>query len=194
MSSLSDIENEIKVCRKCSLYKNATQAVPGEGGIGAEVFFIGEGPGAEEDKQGRPFVGAAGKFLDEMLGLIGWKRSNVFIGNVIKHRPPNNRDPLPEEIDACFPFLEAQIKIIKPKLIATLGRHSMHRFLPGDFRISEEHGKVFHRQGKFIVPLYHPAAALYHNALKQTLINDFKRLPRILEKIKNYKSENETKV
>lgn len=180
---LTSISDEVKTCQRCPLYKEATQGVPGEGNPQAEVMFIGEGPGAEEDKQGRPFVGAAGKFLEEMLGLVGWKREDVYIGNIVKHRPPNNRDPLPEEIDACFPYLKAQIEAIKPKVIVLLGRHSMYRFLPSDFKISREHGKVFRRHGRYYVPFYHPAAALYQASLKNILINDFRKLPRILEKI-----------
>ncbi|MDD5566635.1 MAG: uracil-DNA glycosylase [Patescibacteria group bacterium] len=182
-NKIDQIASEVKTCQLCPLYQKATQGVPGEGNSSARVFFIGEGPGQEEDKQGRPFVGQAGKFLEEMLGLIGWKREDVFIGNIVKHRPPGNRDPLPEEIDACWPYLDAQLEAIKPKLIVLLGRHAMYRFLPSDFRISKEHGKIFRRQGKFITPLYHPAAALYHGGLRQTLIQDFKKLPKMLAKI-----------
>jgi len=184
IQELEQIAEQVQKCKKCPLYEKATQGVSGEGSPDADIVFVGEGPGAEEDKQGRPFVGAAGKFLDEMIGLVGWKREDVFIGNIIKHRPPDNRDPLPDEVDACFPYLEAQIKAINPKLIVTLGRHSMNQFLPGSFKISKEHGKVFRRKGNYYVPLYHPAAALYHNALKQTLIDDFKKLPKMLEKVK----------
>ncbi|MBU0707258.1 uracil-DNA glycosylase [Patescibacteria group bacterium] len=184
MEELEKLHDEIKKCSKCPLHKGRIQAVPGDGNPKADVFFIGEGPGAEEDKQGKPFVGAAGKFLDVMLTEIGWKRDDVFIGNIVKCRPPDNRDPLPEEIDTCCSYLEAQLEIIKPKIIVLLGRHAMYRFLPSDFKISKEHGKVFHRQNKFLVPLYHPAAALYHASLRQTLIDDFKRLPKIIEKVK----------
>ncbi len=180
---INKIGDEVRTCQRCPLYKGTTQGVPGEGNPRAEVMFIGEGPGAEEDKQGRPFVGAAGKFLEEMLGFIGWKREDVFIGNIVKHRPPGNRDPLPEEIDACFPFLNAQIEAIQPKVIVLLGRHSMYRFLPSNFKISIEHGKVFRRHGRYYVPFYHPAAALYQASLKNILIKDFRKLPRILEKI-----------
>ncbi len=191
MPDLETIAKQVKECQNCPLYEKATQAVPGEGNPNSEVMFIGEGPGAEEDKQGRPFVGAAGKFLEEMLGLINWKREDVFIGNIVKHRPPDNRDPLPEEIVACTPYLDAQIKVIKPKVIVTLGRHAMYQFLPSDFRISKEHGKVFRRKGRAYVPFYHPAAALYHNALKQTLINDFKKLPLIIKKLDSLESGSE---
>ncbi|MDP3964543.1 MAG: uracil-DNA glycosylase [bacterium] len=185
METLHDIAKEVHDCRKCPLFKDATHGVPGDGNEKADVFFIGEGPGAEEDKQGKPFVGAAGKFLNEMLESVAWKREDVFIGNIVKHRPPNNRDPEPEEIIACLPYLERQLAVIKPTLIVTLGRHAMHQFLPADFRISQEHGKVFRRHGRLYVPLYHPAAALYHGGLRQTLIEDFQKLPKILKKAKS---------
>jgi len=146
-------------------------------------MFIGEGPGKEEDKQGLPFVGSAGKFLDELLATINLERSDVFIGNVVKCRPPDNRDPLPEEIKTCFPYLQQQIELIKPKLIATLGRHAMYQFLPEDLRISQVHGRPFRRHGQVYLPLYHPAAALYHGSLRETIINDFKKIPLILKKI-----------
>ena len=152
-------------------------------------MFIGEGPGAKEDELGRPFVGAAGKFLDEMLGTISLKREEVYIANVVKCRPPQNRDPLPEEVAACWPWLLEQIKIIQPKLIVTLGRHSMERFLPNQ-KISQIHGKAMRREidgiGKQVFyTLYHPAAALYNGSMREVLIKDFKRIPKIIEKIKS---------
>lgn len=180
---LKEVAAQVQACQQCVLHETATQGVPGEGSSTAQVFFIGEGPGAEEDKQGRPFVGAAGKFLTQMIELVGWKREDVFIGNVVKHRPPGNRDPEPNEIDACFPYLERQLNIIKPKLIVLLGRHAMGRFLPSNFKISQEHGRLFRRNGRYIVPLYHPAAALYQGSLRKTLEADFQKLPKMLIKI-----------
>ena len=158
-------------------------------------MFIGEGPGQKEDELGVPFVGAAGKFLDEMLGVIKLKREDVYISNVVKCRPPANRDPLPEESEACWPWLEKQIETIDPKLIVTLGRHSMERFLPNQ-KISQIHGKAMRRniQGlgaRVFYTLYHPAAALYNGSMRGILTEDFKRIPKVLEAVK--KSENEKK-
>jgi uracil-DNA glycosylase len=187
MGEYKKFEEKIKSCRKCHLRDTCTQVVPGEGSEKAEVMFIGEGPGENEDRQGRPFVGAAGKFLEEMLSLISKKREDVFIGNVLKCRPPGNRDPLPEEVAACWPWMIDQIKTIKPKLIVTLGRHAMERFLPNQ-RISQIHGKVLRREipgmGKQIFyALYHPAAALYQGSLRETLKADFKKIPKVLKAI-----------
>jgi DNA polymerase len=147
-------------------------------------MFIGEGPGAKEDEQGKPFVGAAGKFLAEMLGAVNMKREDVYIANTVKCRPPQNRDPLPEEKEACWPWLLEQIKIIQPKLIITLGRHSMETFLPG-YKISEIHGQAMRRDfpgiGKQIFfALYHPAAALYNGSMREVLLKDFKKIPKVL--------------
>lgn len=178
----------MKNCSQCSLRSGCTQVVPGAGSADAKILFIGEAPGKKEDEIGMPFVGAAGKFLDEMLGIINLKREEIYIANVCKCRPPQNRDPLPEEIAICWPWLLAQIKTIQPKLIVTLGKHSMERFLPC-FRISEVHGKAMRREidgmGKQIFyTLYHPAAALYNGSMRETLIKDFKRIPKIIAKIK----------
>ncbi|MFA6918056.1 MAG: uracil-DNA glycosylase [Candidatus Gracilibacteria bacterium] len=178
---------DIKNCTKCGLCKGRKNAVPGEGSYEAKVLFIGEGPGADEDMQGRPFVGAAGKLLTQLIESLGMKREEVFIANVVKCRPPGNRDPLPEEIAACWPYLEEQIKIIKPKLIVTLGRHSMGRFLPG-LKISEVHGQPKRANGiwqerQIYLPLYHPAVALYDPGKRVTLFEDFKKIPLILKKI-----------
>lgn len=175
-------------CSRCVLRGTCRTVVPGEGNAEAEIMFIGEGPGQKEDELGRPFVGAAGKFLDEMLSAINLKRENVYIANVVKCRPPGNRDPLPEEVEACWPWLLEQIKTIKPKLIVTLGRHSMERFLPGK-KISQVHGKALRKEisgiGKQVFyTLYHPAAALYNGGMRETLIKDFKRIPKVLEAIK----------
>ena len=179
---LEDLSQQVKVCQKCQLCKTAIQAVPGEGSPDADLMFIGEAPGAEEDKQGRPFVGRSGKLLDFMIGQIGYSRDNVFIGNIIKHRPPSNRDPLPSEIEACKPFITKQIDIIQPKLIVTLGRFAMNYFLP-DAKISESRGQVFEIGKLKIYPVYHPAAGLRNPKMKTSLITDFLRIPQVLEKL-----------
>lgn len=190
-SQLEELNIEMKECSKCSLRQTCSQVVPGEGNANAQILFIGEGPGKKEDELGRPFVGAAGKFLDEMLGIINLKRKDVYIANVVKCRPPENRDPLPEEASACWPWLLSQIQTIQPKLIVTLGRHSMERFLPGK-KISDLHGtlviKTIPEIGKQnFYTLYHPAAALYNGSMRETLIQDFKRIPKVLEKINKEK-------
>jgi DNA polymerase len=168
------------VCKE--LADQATQLVFGAGSPDADIVFIGEAPGKNEDLQGEPFIGAAGKFLNEMLAMIGLERRDIYITNIVKYRPPNNRDPLPEEKSAFLPFLKRQLDIIKPKLIVTLGRHSMDSLLPG-LRISEVHGQPKRFEDKVFMPLFHPAAALYNGGLRQTLIDDFARIPLILEKI-----------
>lgn len=187
---LTELNKKMLSCRKCSLRASCTQVVPGEGNAEAEVMFIGEGPGKKEDETGQPFVGAAGKFLDEMLGAIKLKRENIYIANVVKCRPPENRDPLPKEVEACWSWLEAQIKLIQPKLIVTLGRHSMERFLSGQ-KISQMHGKAMRKDfpgmGKQVfLALYHPAAALYNGGMRETLIKDFKKIPKVLKAIKKF--------
>lgn len=179
------------MCSKCVLRKDCKNVVPGEGSADAEVMFIGEAPGKKEDELGRPFVGAAGKFLDEMLSSIKLKREDIYIANIVKCRPPNNRDPLPEEVAACWPWLLEQIKIIRPKLIVVLGRHSMARFLP-DLKISQAHGQAMRREIEGVGPqvfyvLYHPAAALYNPALRETLKKDFKKIPKVLREVKEDK-------
>lgn len=180
-AKLAEIAQQVSTCQKCKLAATRTHTVPGEGNPEAQVMFIGEGPGRDEDLQGRPFVGAAGKFLTQMLESIGWKRGDVFIANVVKCRPPENRDPEPEEVETCWSYLDAQIKIIQPKLIVTLGRHSMNRFLPG-FRISQAHGNPVRRQdGQVFLPLYHPAAALYSPSQKAVHLSDFSKIPQILK-------------
>lgn len=172
----------------CTLRDTATQAVPGDGNPDAEILFIGEAPGKNEDREGSPFVGAAGKFLAEMLASIHLKREDIFITNVVKYRPPNNRDPEPEEIASCREWLVEQVKIIDPVLIVTLGRHALENFLPGK-KISEVHGQAFRRSfddmgERVFFVLYHPAAALYNGGMRETLKNDFKKIPRVLEKLK----------
>ena len=176
---LDEIAAEIRVCTRCELHRTRTNSVPGEGPADARIMFIGEAPGWNEDQQGRPFVGAAGKFLEELLGAAGLKRSDVFITNVVKSRPPGNRDPLPDEIVACAPFLQRQIDTIDPDVIVTLGRFSMAKWFPGE-RISRIHGQPKKEGKRLIVPMYHPAAALHQQALKATILEDFAKLPRIL--------------
>jgi len=164
------------------LAKTATQLVLGDGNPDADIVFIGEAPGKNEDLQGKPFVGASGKFLSEMLALINLKREDIYITNIVKYRPPNNRDPLPSEKEAFLPFLQQQLEVIKPKLIITLGRHSMDVLLPG-LIISQAHGQPKRYKGMVFLPLFHPAAALYNGGMRQTLIDDFMKIPLILEKI-----------
>ena len=164
------------------LAQEATQLVFGDGSPGADIVFIGEAPGKNEDEQGLPFVGAAGKFLNEMLAGIGLERGEVYITNIVKYRPPSNRDPLPDEKAAFLPFLHAQIEAIKPKLVVTLGRHSLDSLLPG-LQISQVHGQPKRYKGQVYLPLFHPAAALYNGAMRQTLIDDFSRIPVILKKV-----------
>jgi uracil-DNA glycosylase family 4 len=165
------------------LAAQATQLVFGDGDPDADIVFIGEAPGKNEDLQGKPFVGAAGKFLNEMLAMIGLKREDIYITNIVKYRPPNNRDPLPDEKAQFLPYLQKQIEIIKPKLIVTLGRHSMEVLLPPGLKISSCHGQAKRYNGLVYLPLFHPAAALYNGGMRQTLIDDFMRTPTILKKI-----------
>ncbi len=176
---LAQIAREVSVCTKCPLHHSRKKAVPGEGPANAEIMFIGEGPGFYENEQGRPFVGAAGQFLDELLARAGLKREEVWIGNVVKCRPPGNRDPLPEELEACDEYLERQIAAINPKIIVTLGRFSMAKFLPGA-KISAIHGQMRRVGNRFVIAMYHPAAALHQASLKSTVIEDFMRLPQLL--------------
>jgi uracil-DNA glycosylase family 4 len=164
------------------LKSQATQLVFADGSAEAEIVFIGEAPGKNEDEQGKPFVGAAGKFLNEMLEMIGLKRADIYITNIVKYRPPNNRDPLPAEKEEWLPYLQEQIDIIQPKLIVTLGRHSMDVLLPG-LKISQVHGQPKRYKGHVYLPLFHPAAALYNGGMRQTLIDDFALIPQILKKI-----------
>jgi uracil-DNA glycosylase family 4 len=165
------------------LAKSAKNLVAGDGNADADIVFIGEAPGKNEDEQGLPFVGAAGKFLNEMLESIGLERSDIYITNIVKYRPPNNRDPLPEEKADFLPFLKQQIDVIEPKLIVTLGRHSMEVLLPDSLKISQCHGQPKRYQSHVYMPLFHPAAALYNGAMRQTLIDDFAKIPKVLAKI-----------
>jgi DNA polymerase len=182
-TQLDDIARAISDDAVCvELREQATQLVFGAGSPDADIVFIGEAPGKNEDIKGEPFVGAAGKFLNEMLELIGLKRSDVYITNIVKYRPPNNRDPLPEEKQAFLPYLQQQLAIINPKLIVTLGRHSMDCLLPG-LKISHAHGQLKRLANQAYLPLFHPAAALYNGGMRQTLMDDFMRIPTILQKI-----------
>lgn len=182
MSALSELCRQMADCRACDLSQQRTQVVPGEGAEAADVLFIGEAPGYNEDRQGRPFVGAAGAFLDEMLASINLTRGDVYIANVVKCRPPGNRDPLPGEIAACKPWLDRQIEIIDPKVIVTLGRFSLSRFLPND-TISKVHGRPRQMGNVVCFPMYHPAAALHQGSLRSTIEADIRLLPDILNKL-----------
>lgn len=176
---LEQVAKEVSSCTKCTLHHSRKNAVPGEGPPNSEIMFIGEGPGFHENEQGRPFVGAAGKFLEELLESIGLTREEVFITNVVKCRPPGNRDPQSEELDACSEYLERQIQAINPKVIVTLGRFSMARFLP-NAKISDIHGQAAKIKNRLVVPMYHPAAALHQPSLRPTVQRDFSRLPELI--------------
>jgi DNA polymerase len=179
-NTLVEIRSEIAQCKKCPLANSRKNTVPGEGPADAEIMFIGEGPGFYENEQGKPFVGQAGKFLDELLESAGLKRERVFITNVIKCRPPGNRDPEPLELEACATYLDRQITILHPKVIVTLGRHSMGKYLP-NAKISQIHGQSAWVRGQLIVAMYHPAAGLHQPNLKSTIMADFRRLPEIIQ-------------
>lgn len=176
---LSQIADEVARCTRCPLAARRTRTVPGEGSPWSDVLFVGEGPGAREDATGRPFVGPAGELLIELLGSIGWGRSDVFITNVVKCRPPANRDPEADEIAACAPYLDRQEAAVVPSIVVTLGRHSLHRYLPGA-RIGAIHGRVQHNDGRWVFPMYHPAAALHQASLRDTLVRDIRGLPAAL--------------
>lgn len=176
---LSEVALEVSTCAKCNLCKGRTKAVPGEGNINARILFIGEGPGFHEDRQGRPFVGPAGQFLEELLASINLKRADVFITNVVKCRPPNNRDPLPDEIKACDEYLNRQIAAIQPQVIVTLGRYSMAKFF-GSEKISIIHGRGRRKDGYICIAMYHPAAGLHQASLKDVIREDFKKIPQII--------------
>jgi uracil-DNA glycosylase len=192
MSALTELYQEIRQCRKCEIAQARTQAVPGEGPENASIMFIGEAPGFNEDQQGRPFVGQAGKFLDELLASVQLKRSEVYITNIIKTRPPANRDPLPHEITNCKPWLDRQLEIIKPKMIVTLGRYSMARFFPGK-TISQIHGKSLRQDGVIFFAMYHPAAALHQASLKETIIADMQKIPPLLKELAQAEIKTEIK-
>ncbi|MSP78633.1 MAG: uracil-DNA glycosylase [Dehalococcoidia bacterium] len=190
VKELEQIAARVRVCVDCSLCQGRTNAVPGEGPDTSKIMFIGEGPGFYEDQQGRPFVGPSGRLLESLLVGIGLNRNQVFITNVVKCRPPENRDPLPNEIQACAPYLSSQIQALKPKIIVTLGRFSMTHFFPQE-TISKVHGRARKSGGFMVYPLYHPAAALRSAVMKKALEDDFKRIPALLKDIEQAASPNE---
>jgi len=183
MSALTELNQEIALCQHCEIARSRTRVVPGEGAEDADILFIGEAPGWHEDQQGRPFVGAAGKFLDELLDSINLTREQVYIANVIKCRPPGNRDPQPEEIGNCRKWLDRQLEIIKPRVIVTLGRYSMAMFFQGK-TISKIHGLAQKKDGVTYFPMYHPAAALHQQSLRQTILQDMLKIPSLLQEKK----------
>lgn len=176
---LQEINAEIRACTKCSLHESRTHAVPGSGPATADIMFVGEAPGFHEDQQAEPFVGASGKYLTDLLAGIGLKRSDVYITNIIRCRPPGNRDPFLSEIEACEPYLERQIQVIKPKIIATLGRFSMAYFLP-KAKISKIHGQPVREGGRVYFPLFHPAAALRNPGLRDVMAADFQKMKALI--------------
>ncbi len=191
MDDLNTVASEVKVCQLCGLAASRTNAVPGEGPAQAELLLIGEGPGFHEDKQGRPFVGPSGQFLNELLANAGYKREDVFITNVVKCRPPGNRDPLPEEISACSQYLDRQIALINPKVIVTLGRFSMAKWFAGQ-KISAIHGKAKKVDGRVVVAMFHPAAALHQPSLRSAIEEDFQRLKDIVKEASSQAEQKPT--
>ena len=178
--SLAQVAKEVVVCEKCELHHSRKKSVPGEGPANSEIMFIGEGPGFYENEQGRPFVGAAGQFLDQLLAQAGLKRTDVWITNVVKCRPPANRDPQPEELAACNEYLERQINAINPSIVITLGRFSMGKFMPGA-KISSVHGQMRKIGDRYVIAMFHPAAALHQSSLKPAILADFAKLPQLLD-------------
>ena len=179
-AELAQVADEVRACTRCALAARRTRAVPGEGNVLSDVLLVGEGPGAREDATGRPFVGPAGQLLDELLRAIGWERGDVFITNVVKCRPPGNRDPEPAETAACSPYLDRQESALDPSVVVTLGRHSLQRYLPGA-RIGAVHGSLRRAySGLHVFPMYHPAAALHQASLRETLFRDMRGLPGAL--------------
>lgn len=188
-TAIDQIAAEVRKCTLCDLCRGATNGVPGEGGPAARIMFIGEAPGWREDQQGRPFIGSAGKFLDELLAIADLDRSSVFITNVVKHRPPGNRDPMPDEIAACANYLDRQIAALNPEVIVTLGRFSMARWFDGE-RISRIHGQAKQVGDLTIVPMYHPAAALHQGSLRGAIEDDFRKLPKLLAEVERRREAN----
>ena len=188
MSALTELYQQIALCRKCDIARLRTKVVPGEGAENAEIMFIGEAPGWHEDQQGRPFVGQAGQYLDRLLLSIGLNRQQVYIANVIKCRPPDNRDPLPTEIQNCCDWLDTQIDIIKPKMIVTLGRYSMARYFPGK-SISKIHGTAVKRDGIIYYAMYHPAAALHQQSLRNEIEADMQKIPKLMAEMNKVQEE-----
>lgn len=180
MLDLQQVASRIHNCFDCDLSQSRTKAVPGEGPKDADLMFIGEGPGFNEDQQSRPFVGAAGQYLEELLAKVDMKRDSVFITNMVKCRPPGNRDPLPGEIEACSKYIDEQIRLVQPKVIVTLGRHSLGKFLPGE-TIGKVHGKPKQVGDLIVYPIYHPAAALRRHSLRLVMENDFQLIPSLLK-------------
>ena len=188
MDNLTQIDREVSVCTECPLSRGRNKAVPGEGPENAEIMLVGEAPGFNEDKQGRPFVGAAGHFLEELLDLAKLRRQDVYITNTVKCRPLNNRDPLPEEMSACRKYLDRQIEVISPKVVVTLGRHSMTSFLPKE-TIGKARGKLRSANGIALFPMYHPAAALHQPSLRKVIEEDIKKLPALLKELSSAQEE-----
>lgn len=178
---LEEIAQQIRECARCALAESRTNAVPGEGSADAQIMFIGEAPGVAEDRQGRPFVGPAGKLLDKLLLQVGLRRPEIYITNILKCRPPSNRDPRPDEVRACRDYLDGQIAVLNPQVICLLGRPATQALLDPKAAISKVHGQGFEREGILYVPIYHPAAALHNDRLHPTLIEDFSRLKQLLE-------------
>ena len=190
MSQLTELNGEVRVCEKCRLSQSRTLAVPGEGPEDALILFIGEAPGFHEDRQGRPFVGAAGQYLNELLVKAGLRREEVYITNVIKCRPPGNRDPQPDEITACRPYLDRQIDLLRPRLVVTLGRFSMERYFPGA-SISRIHGQPKRVGSVIYYPMFHPAAALHQPRWKSLLDEDFARIPGLLGQLEQIEEQED---
>lgn len=189
-SVLDHIAGQVRACTLCRLCESRAHAVPGEGNPNADVVFVGEGPGKKEDEQGIPFCGASGKFLDELLASINMSRKDIFITNIVKCRPPGNRDPLPDEKEVCTEtYLNCQIEAIKPLLIVTLGRHALTHFIP-NLKISEVHGQPKRHHDQVYLALYHPAVALYNGGMRQTLIEDFQAIPKVIHKLQSEHEHN----
>ena len=182
-AELDRLHTQIRACTRCGLHATRTQAVPGTGPVDAEIMIVGEAPGFTEDLQGQPFVGPAGKLLDTLLQQIGLSREQVFITNVLKCRPPQNRDPMPSEAETCLPYLRQQFALVRPKAVLVLGRHALERMLPGVGTISRVHGQIFMRSGVAFIPCYHPAAALHNGSLVEDLQKDFDRVRQYLDKL-----------
>lgn len=190
MSELTDLYGKMAQCQDCALARQRTRVVPGEGPENARILFIGEAPGWHEDQQGRPFVGPAGQLLDSLLASAGLRRNQVYICNVIKCRPPGNRDPMPSEMEACRKWLDLQLQVIAPRMIVTLGRYSMARYFPGE-AISKIHGTARKRDGIVTVAMYHPAAALHQQSLRKTIEADMKKLPQFMAEMDGLADEEQ---
>ncbi|MEP7215849.1 MAG: uracil-DNA glycosylase [Anaerolineaceae bacterium] len=190
ISRAEDLYSRVRSCLRCPLADTRTNAVPGEGPLNADVLFVGEAPGMNEDKQGRPFVGQAGQFLEELLAAAGLIRQEVYICNVLKCRPPANRDPAPDEVIACRDYLDEQIDLVDPLVVVTLGRFSMAKWFQGQ-TISRIHGTVNEIDGRFVIPMFHPAAALHQQNLRPTIITDFRTVPAVLERARRLRARQQ---